>query len=856
MKIRYAKYRHLIILGVFVVSFLIFYGMLDNHVHTNEFHTVRAMDATLPVISFSTQGAEINRTLGFTFIPQEAKMRTSITPVSSSTKTFSVLIDEKDSNVRKMNCTVSEVMTGTVLDSIDLMSLKTEADGRLSGQFFLTAQYATNTEYTLRITLTTGEGKNVYYYTRLFMPSYGNLKREVDFLENFHDTILDDERRTEVEKYLETEDSYTGADFSRITHRDDVLAVGYGQMEPTEIEDYVPRIVEYTTSFVAAEKNFYIQAYSNDGLEVYECVEHYRFQTAAKTNYLYSFERKMEVVFEPTFFNLNQGQLKLGITGEQVLNAQLSENEKYLVFVRDGDLWEYDMKENVMIPLFTFDRQGGDRERYHNKEHNFKILSVSDKGDVDFVFYGYIIRGEYEGRVGILFYRYYSEEKRVEELLFAPVTVPYDILKEEFGGVCYMNHFDEFYFTLFGTLYQYRTLLHDSTVIADPLEVPYYQFGSTLVYQEKPGSENTRICFFDMESNTTTYKTAAEGDLILFLGSIDGDLIYGDVHEEDVTFKDNGKPHLPMYRIRIETPEGEAVKEYHRDREDEYLLDATIENNGIAININQKTGIVSGIGEDGTPYSHPVYEDLGTYNILKSAKATKERITVTYKYSEPMRREYYVNLPSSLNLKKIPTEGEITSTQGSGRTPVRIGERTRPTYYVQAFGHVIDVSDNLAACVSKANANYGGVFDEKGQVVWLRGRRANTIKLRNVKPCYVSDVITEREAILQMFLSYKGAVKTAAECDLNAKGLLTWIDENIPGTAVDLTGITMMEALSFSSDGHLVATVFQGEWLVITAYTANLVYAISPVEGRTRTISLSRMRNELDNRGLFYTYID
>ena len=856
MRLRYVKYRALIILGVFVVSFLFFYGTLDNHVHVNAFYTVRSVDATLPVISFSTQGAEINRTLGYTFIPVEAKMRQSITPVSPNDKTFTVLIDEKESNVRKLNCTVMEVVTGTVLDNIDLMALKTEIDGRLSGQIFLTAKYATNTEYILRITLTTGEGKNVYYYTRLFLPTYGNPKREVEFLENFHSAILSDERRTEIEKYLETEDGYTGSDFSRITHRDDVTSVGYGQMEPTEIEAFVPRFVEYTTSYVAAEKDFYIQAYSNDGLETYGCVEHYRFKTASKTNYLYSFERKMEVVFEPSYFTLDKGQIKLGITGEQNVNCLLSDNEKYLALVRDGDLWEYDMKENVMYPLFTFDREGGDSERYHNKNHDFKLLSVKDNGDVDFVFYGYIIRGEYEGRVGILYYRYYAEEKRVEELMFAPVTVPYDILKEDFGSVCYMNHFDEFYFTLYGTLYQYRTLLHDSVPVVENLREPFYQYDHTLVYQEKDGEDNTRICFYDMETNTAVYKEAPEGDRILFLGSIDGDLIYGDVHASDITFKDNGKAHLPMYRIRIETTEGEEIKEYHRERDDEFLLDATIENNGIAININRKKGTVSGVDENGTPYSHPTYEDIGTYNILKSSEQKKARVTTSTRYAEPMRREYYLNLPSSFKMTKVPSEGEITTTQGSGRTPVRLAERTRPTYYVQAFGKVIQISDDLAVCVSKANANYGGVFDEKGQVVWLRGMRANSQKLRNVTSVYTSDVITEKEAVLQIFLSYKGAVKTAAQCDLNAKGLLSYIDENIPGTAVDLTGVTLLEALSFVSDGHLVATVFEDKWMVITAYTANLVYAISPSEGKTRTISLSRMRNALDNRGVFYTYID
>lgn len=856
MKPRYIPYRALIIIGVFLVSLVVFYGTLDNHVLVNEFHTVRTVDASLPVISFVTQGAEINRTLGYTFIPQEGKMRSSITPVSPTDRTFSVLIDQKESNVRKLSCMISEVVTGTVLDKIDLMSLKRTSDGRLSGQFFLTANYATNTEYTMRITLTTDEGKSIYYYTRLFLPTYGNPKREVEFLENFHSAILDDDRQSEVEKYLETEDSYTGSDFSRITHRDSVDSVGYGQMEPTEIESFVPRFVEYTTTYVAAEKEFYIQAYSNDGLETYGCVEHYRYRTAAKTNYLYSFERKMEVVFEPEYFNLSQLQIKLGVTGEQDVNCLLSDNEKYLVFVRDGDLWEYDMAENVMIPLFSFDREGGDNERYHNKSHDFKLVSVSDNGDADFVFYGYIIRGEYEGRVGILYYRYYAEEKRTEELMFAPVTVPYDILKEEFGSICYMNDFDEFFFTLYGTLYRYRTLLHDVVVVVENVKEPYYLDGSRFVYQEADDANSTRICFYDFETNLVTYKEAEPGDRILFLGSIDGDLIYGDSHAADITFKDNGKAHVPMYRIRIETNNGEAVKEYHRDRDDEFYLDAVIENNGIAISINRKTGTVSGVGSDGQAYTRPIYEDVGTYNILKSNEPAKKRVTISYRYTEPMRREYYLNLPSSFKMSKVPSVIEITSTQGSGRTPVSLDERNVPVYYVQAFGKVISVSSDLAKCVSKANANYGGVFNENGQIVWLRGMRANSQLLRNVTPCYSDDAITEKEAILQMFLSYKGSAVNAWECDLNEKALLKWVEDNIPGKTVDLTGVTLLEALNFVSDGHLVATYFQGEWLMITGYTANLVYAISPSEAKTRTIFLSRMRTDLDNKGVFYTYID
>ena len=857
MKLRYVQYRALIILGVYLVAFLIFYGTINNHVYVSEFRKVNSVDATLPVISFVTSGTEINRTLGYTFIPQEGKMRQSITPVMQGEQSLTVLIDQKNNNVRKMNCTVSEITTGLVMDTIDLMSLKTNAgDNRIYGQFFFTAKYATNTEYLMRITLTTGEGKEVYYYTRLLFPTYGNPKQEVAFLEDFHKAILDDEHQTEVEKYLETEDSYTGADFSRITHRDSVDSVGYGQMEPKEIVSYVPRFVEYTSSNVAAEKDFYIQAYSNDGLETYRCVEHYRFKTSSKTNYLYSFERKMETVFEPVYFNLSARQLKLGITGEQELNSMVSENKKYVMFSRDGDLWEYDMVQNVMIPLFSFDREGGDYERYHNPDHDFKLISLDNEGNADFVFYGYIVRGEYEGRVGILYYRYYADEKRVEELMFTPVTVPYDILKEEFGDVCYMNHMNEFYFSLDGTLYQYRSTLHDYSVVVENLIAPYYFDGSRLVYQETESRNNTRVCFHDLESNTVTYREAKPGDCLLFLGTIGGDYIYGDAHMSDVTFKDNGRQHVPMYRIHIETADGVPIKEYTREKEDEYYLDANVQDFGISILINRKDEVVSGIRQDGTTYNRPIYSDAGTYNILRNSEKEKDNVSLSTKYTEPMRREFYLNLPDGTKITKVPTIAEIDSTQNSIRTTAKLMNRTKTAYYVQAFGKVIAESDDLAYCVSLANANYGTVFGENGVVIWVRGMRANSALLHNVIPCYSDELISEREAILQMFFSYKGSVTKAWDCDLNERAMLDWMTDNIPGTAVDLTGVTMLEALSFTSEGHLVATVFQGEWLVITGYTANLVYAISPSEGKTRTIALSRMRNELDNVGLFYTYID
>ena len=119
MKLRYMRIHLWVFIGVFLISVGLFYGTLDNHVLVNEFHTVRSVDATLPVISFETSGVELNRTLGYTFIPQEGKMRESITPVSPTNRTFTVLVDEKDSNGNTQYSDIAHAVTKEVREAIN-----------------------------------------------------------------------------------------------------------------------------------------------------------------------------------------------------------------------------------------------------------------------------------------------------------------------------------------------------------------------------------------------------------------------------------------------------------------------------------------------------------------------------------------------------------------------------------------------------------------------------------------------------------------------------------------------------------------------------------------------------------------
>ena len=652
-------------------------------------------------------------------------------------------------------------------------------------------------------------------------------------------------------------DGATGPDFSHVTISDNLETVSYGTMSPRQIDVSVPTITEYNSTYVCAVLNSRMRIYTNDADELYRVREELRFRCQGKSDILFNYDRTMQAEFDGTLVSINRNQIKLGLTPDTNLNYRLSSKGKYLVFAFDSNLWEYDMTRNTMVRLFSFDVEGGDELRYRNGRHDYKLISVEDNGDADFVFYGYISRGQYEGRVGILYYRYHAEEGRLEEMMFVPVSVPYEILKEEFGAFCYMNDYDEFYFTLYDTLYLYRTLVHDFTVVVEhmPKNSVLFEREGILVYQDKyAAADNQALVYYDLENRKPSTVSAAAGDRICLLGEIDGELIYGLAHAEDMTFHDNGTDHVPMYRIVIEQLDGTIVKTY--DAEEDLYSAAEIVDNAINIDLCRKVDEVIVVQEDGSETLRPIYESSGKYNILKSSKPVTQKITVVGRSTTLMRREYYMNLPSSFKLEAIPKTENTVFTVLTGNTSVRVGTWIDPRYYVIAYGSIQAVSGNLGECIRLADDTAGCVYDGKGNILWKRGIKPDRANTRTVAAKYADENCTELQAILQMFLSYKGSATDATTCDMNRKAFMTWLSDSIPGNGVDISGITLAEALQFIADGRPVAARYKDTWVLIIGYEADRVTMISPKNGRKMSISITEAKSTIEKAGTYFSYID
>ena len=81
--------------------------------------------------------------------------------------------------------------------------------------------------------------------------------------------------------------------------------------------------------------------------------------------------------------------------------------------------------------MFTFADGSNDDVRADYGKHNVKVLAASDEGDVDFLVYGYMNRGTYEGQMGVVFYHYDEDSRTVQEKFFVPVSEGYDQLESD-----------------------------------------------------------------------------------------------------------------------------------------------------------------------------------------------------------------------------------------------------------------------------------------------------------------------------------------------------------------------------------------------------------------------------------------
>ena len=134
-----------------------------------------------------------------------------------------------------------------------------------------------------------------------------------------------------------------------------------------------------------------------------------------KRIYLMNYNRYANEAFKGEQKNFAGKRILLGISDAKQIKALKSENSRYILYKVNGNLWRYDQHDKKSMCLFTFSDGANEDVRADYKKHDVKVLSASNEGNVDFLVYGYMNRGTYEGQMGVVFYHYDEDSHMVQE---------------------------------------------------------------------------------------------------------------------------------------------------------------------------------------------------------------------------------------------------------------------------------------------------------------------------------------------------------------------------------------------------------------------------------------------------------
>lgn len=843
-------YRIIILLAVFIAALFYFSGGIKEVVFDVD-NTTKMEAATFPLVTLKTGDSTINLLHGYSSNLDADIVRESVTPLSQD-KTFEIQIDQKEYDIKKLNYEVREFV-GDALIETDSVSVFEENGDRKTAKIKLMSELSEEKECALKITLISSASEKMYFYQRIKIYTDAHLQAKLDFIMQFHDSIMDKNSAEDIIKYLEPSDDADNSSLAYVNINSSFDLVSWGNLKPTVLTDIIPTVKEIYKDTASVELNYFVQAEVNGAMETYRITEFYRVRYAPDRMYLLNYERYMDALFDISLASISKSELKLGITNDPEVPYKTGDDEKKVAFVRDRELWFYDLENNQATKVFSFRQDQTDYIRDLYDQHDIRILNMDAEGNLDFMVYGYMNRGQYEGRVAIILYHYYRAENRIEELVYIPVDEPYQILKEHIGDLSYVNSNEVFYFQVYNNIYSYDLITKKLSELASGVgkeqvkvlnDIPY------AVWQENPDpklSDNIRI--MDLESGLTDVIPARQGYNIRLMDMIDSNIIYGFVNKEDIATMIDGSIMAPLSTVEIASVDKKVLKSYNKPGF--FVSGLEVKDNIIELRRVQKVNEGDRI----------LYAFVDPDRILNQKKTQKAMISVTSRITDQALTEYYMTLPDSFVMEAVPKAQTTISTIIYEDPTVRLTgtEQKLLCYYPYVTGGIKGSYENAAEAISIADRYAGVVWNNDNQIIWERGVKTskNTISAIDGMDVEAAPDSTV-ESCLQLMLAYQGrnvSLQQLSVADSSAYEVLKKYSSNTP---VRLTGATLDNVLYYVSEGRpVIAMTDLNDAVLIYGYDTFNITIVNPATGKKVKMGIQDSASLFGNAGnVFLSYLE
>lgn len=841
-------YKAIILLCIFAGS--IYYFSRDIKEEVFDFDkTIEMSAASFPTITLRLGEEEINLLHGYSSNLDANILRECLTPIDES-QNFVVAIDEKENEVKRVVYELRSVYDNKLIETDTINALENEGNIK-TAKIKIKTELEEGLEYAMKITLVTSESRKMNYYTRVKLLPTSYYDKKLDFVLEFHNSIMDKNKAEDIIIYLEPNKNANNSTLSYVNINSSFDLISWGNLKPQVISEIIPSIKEINKDLASVELKYIISAKTDYGTESYYVNEYYRVRYTNQRMYLLNYERTMESAFDINLTSLSKSEFKIGITNNTDIELITSANDNKLSFVRNRELWYYNLAENAAVKVFSFSKDDEDNVRDVYDEHDVRILKMDDDGNIDFMVYGYMNRGVYEGRVGIVLYKFYSTENRIEELVYIPIDVPYQILKEELHSFSYVNQLEIYYFMLNHRIYSFNLITKGLSVIAKDIHEDHFVVSKELHYIAWQSSsdpyDTSSIIMLDLESGEEYKITAPAGSEIKLLSQIDNNIIYGYYYGDDITMGSDGNLIFPLYKVEIADSQLNILKEYSKDGF--YITGTTVNKNIITLERMIKV-------KENNDFH---YELTDSDNILNRITEVSKPIGLTTRITDKTLTEYYISLPSGFTMVTIPIVSNTINTIITEDTTLRLEEEEMvlDPYFVYAFGKVHGIYEKAGEAINRANALIGVVLDKSQRVVWERSIKQSNSEISNITHIYTSGSRNSVYASVQMLLDYYG--KSSNFSNTNQRSTVyELLYDNLGDSLLNLTGCSLEELFYYIDKKRpVIAMKDATNAMLIIGYDPYNIIVIDPSLHKSMKIGYKDSMQMFSEAGnIFFSYID
>lgn len=799
------------ILGVAGTAFLMNNETTDDRSDMN--------DAVLPEVMVQFGDVLTNRMYGYRQ-PMEADfVRDSVTPLDT-TKKLTLVVNPYDTKVRNLSYEIRTSDGSKVMENRTIKSLDTGSDGYLRTEIEISSGLLMNQEYSLQITLSTNHG-DAYYYTRVVSRSATYTEQYAKFADDFVQMSLDKTQADNLAAYLETSDSASSRNFAGLNINSPLADISWGNLNPQLSKAGIPVIKDINETTASISIEYEISAQNENGnTEYYLVTDFYRMRYDETRIRLLDFKRSASEVFDPSLSVISNSGLLLGVRSKDV-DYLTNEDGSVTAFTQNGDIWSYVPDTGKFVEIFTFRKDTESDFRDARVEHDIKLLSVENNGDVDFMVYGYMNRGAHEGYSGVGIYHYNNDQGAIEEQVFIPCTESFEFLQEDLGTLSYVNQSGQLFIMIAGNLYQINIDENTYEVLADHIDSDDFGVSVTnahAAWKSESGDYAGQIEFIDFDTMERRRIVPEASQKLDLLGFMNEDLIYGIVLDGDTLPNATGYMIDGITTFRIEGFDGTVKKEYHQDGL--YVAGVTVGTTLMEFTLVQKSG--------------DIYKGVKKDNIMNNSTDATDKTSVEQTSSS--RQGVIVRLTS----EDSPSSEEplilYAKVRNAGEKVVDIQvdkSSVEEVYYVYAGGGLDSVWTDPAKAVQRADKQTGVVLNRAQQYVWERGNMKTQITLNTTD---IPEII-----------------RTAS---LDVQNLQNGLGDS--AKVIDLTGCSLENVLyEVSAQRAVIARTGSDSSVVIVGYDQYNTYLLDPSTGEVKPYGMNDSTALFKNAGnMFITYLE